>query len=59
MKLAVLNPLGQQVAVLIDDERTAGKYTVTWFPTKLVNGIYFYRLQAKGVAITRRMLLVR
>jgi len=58
-RLVVYNQPEQRVATLIEGNRLAGKYTVTWFPANLASGIYFYRLQANGVAITRRMLLIR
>ncbi|MCI0696575.1 T9SS type A sorting domain-containing protein, partial [candidate division KSB1 bacterium] len=59
VRLAVYNVLGQRVATLVEGLRTAGTYTVTWDATGLTTGMYFYRLEARGVVQTRKMLLTR
>jgi hypothetical protein len=59
VKLEVYNMLGQKVATLVEGIRTTGNYTVSWNPTGLTSGMYFYRLEAGGVVQTRKMLLTR
>ncbi len=59
VKLTVYNQLGQQVATLIDGVRQAGSYTVTWKASGFATGLYFYRLETAGQAVTKRMLLVK
>ncbi|MCU0414734.1 MAG: T9SS type A sorting domain-containing protein, partial [Ignavibacteriaceae bacterium] len=54
VELAVFNVLGQQVATLIQGQRSAGNHSVTWNAfdsqgVKVSSGIYFYVLKAKGV----------
>jgi len=57
--LAVFNSLGQQIAVLADERRGAGQHRATWDGTGFPNGVYFYRLSAKGFVETRKMLLLK
>ena len=64
VKLSIYNVLGQQVAVLADDMRTAGSHAVVWDGrdeqgVAVGSGLYFARLEAGGVAYTRKLLLVR
>jgi methionine-rich copper-binding protein CopC len=47
VKLEIYNLLGQRVASLVNEERNAGAYEVTWSPS-LPSGVYLYRLDAAG-----------
>jgi hypothetical protein len=44
--LKVFDVLGNEVAVLVNEEKPAGEYEVEFDATGLPSGIYFYRLQA-------------
>ncbi len=57
--LVVYDLLGREVAVLVNDLRPAGEYTVTFDGSKLSSGSYFYRLQANGRVETKKLLLLR
>jgi mannose/cellobiose epimerase-like protein (N-acyl-D-glucosamine 2-epimerase family) len=59
VKLAVYDLLGREVAVLVNDARTAGEYSVTFNGSGLASGAYFYRLQSEGRVETRKFLLAR
>ncbi|MCX6122635.1 MAG: T9SS type A sorting domain-containing protein [Ignavibacteriales bacterium] len=59
VSLRVFNSLGQQVAVLVNEQRPAGAYTVTFHASDLPSGIYFYRLIAGNFQQTRKMLLLK
>jgi hypothetical protein len=60
VSLKVYNVLGQQVAVLIDNEtRTMGYYSLNWSASGLPSGVYFYRLQTGQVTEMRKALLLR
>ena len=53
VELMIFNILGQQVATLINDQRSAGYHSVLWNANdsngmKLSSGIYFYKLKATG-----------
>ncbi len=60
VRLAVYDILGREVAVLVNQERTAGRYQVAFNATGLSSGVYLYRFQVNGnVIATRRMTLVK
>jgi len=64
VKLTVYDMLGREVAVLVNEEKPAGRYSVT-FPAAgesssgLASGVYFVRLQAGGRVAVKSMLLIR
>ncbi len=58
VSLKLYNVAGQQVAVLIDGERSAGEQSVTLRAGSLAPGMYFASLRSGGVTVTRSVLLV-
>ena len=59
VNLAVFNLLGQQVAVLVDGELSAGYHDVAFDGTRLASGVYLYRLQAGEFVQTRKLVLMK
>ena len=64
VKINVYNLLGEQVALLINSEMTAGNHDVTFDATHLNSGVYFYKLEATGnngqsFTSTRKMILTK
>ena len=58
--VGVFNILGQEVATLTDEFKTAGTYHAVFEPQCEDNGIYYCELQVDGRAVvTRKMVLVR
>jgi hypothetical protein len=62
--LDVFNILGQRVRELVNEVRPAGAHRVDWNGTDdagnpVVTGVYLYRFRAGGVALTKKMLLIR
>jgi hypothetical protein len=61
--LKVFDVLGREVAGLVNEERPAGRYTVSWGVQALPSGVYFYRLEAKNstqsFVETRKMILLK
>jgi hypothetical protein len=57
--LTVFNTLGQEVAMLMSQECSAGMYETSWDATGKGSGTYFYRLQAGLFTETRRLILLR
>jgi len=59
VKLAVYDVLGREVALLVDEEKSAGSYSVPWNARGLASGIYFCRMQAERFSQARRLLLLK
>ncbi|MBU1937247.1 T9SS type A sorting domain-containing protein [bacterium] len=59
VQLTIFNLLGQEVTRLVDSQRLAGTYTISWNATDLPSGIYFYQLQTADFVQTRKMVLVK
>jgi len=59
VKLAVYNSLGQQVALLVDEELSPGSYEYTFDGSAFASGVYFYSIQTDGFTDTKKMLLVK
>ena len=57
--LAVYDPLGREVAVLVDGAMPAGRHSVVFSASEMPTGVYLYRLEMGSFAQTRRMLLVK
>ena len=59
VKLAISNLLGEEIEVLVDEQQPAGRHTVTFSAQNLATGVYFYRLTANGMTITKKALLLK
>jgi hypothetical protein len=62
--LKLYNMLGQEVATLVDQRLAAGKHLLVWDGTNrqrrpLASGVYFYRLTAGELQVTKKLLLLR
>ncbi len=59
VSLKVYDLLGREVASLVNEEKTAGNYSIKFDGSKLSGGIYFYRLQAGKFISTKEMVLIK
>jgi hypothetical protein len=59
VRLAVYDILGREVAVLVNDRKEPGEYSVTWDARGIASGVYFYRMQSGDFVATKRLLLLR
>jgi hypothetical protein len=59
VELKVFNLLGQDIVTLVNQEKPAGTYEITWNAANLPSGVYFYRLQAGSFVQTRKMILLK
>lgn len=62
--IGVYSVLGKKVATLVDGEVEAGYHTIVWDGTDdegndVPSGIYFYRMDATGFKVTRKMTLMK
>ena len=47
VSIIVYNLLGEDVAQLVDEKKTAGSYAVNWDAADVSSGIYFYKIKAE------------
>ena len=59
VELAVYDLLGREVALLLDEERSAGRYEMKWQADNLPTGVYIVRMRAAGLIKTQRVVLVK
>jgi hypothetical protein len=59
VRIEVYSMLGERVATLVDEIRSAGNHAVRFDASGLASGTYFTRMSAQGKTFTRRMLLLR
>jgi hypothetical protein len=59
LQLRVYNSLGQQVAVLVNEQLQPGTYEVEWNAAEYPSGAYFYRLEAGNYAESKKMLMIK
>ena len=57
--LRVFDLYGREVATLVSGAQHAGGYRVAFNASDLPSGLYFYRLEADGMQITRMMTLMK
>jgi PKD repeat protein len=59
VKLTIYDILGKQVAVLVNEPLSPGKYSADWDALNFSSGVYFYRLEAGSYADTRKMTMLK
>ena len=59
VRLCVYDVLGREVAVLVNEAKQPGAYTVRFDGSGLASGVYLYRLTSGSFTQTRKMVLVR
>jgi hypothetical protein len=57
--LKVYDVLGTEVAILVNEELSAGKYEINFDGSELSSGIYFYQIKAGNFIQTRKMILIK
>jgi len=59
VSLKVFDMLGKEVALLVNEKLSPGKYQVKFDGSSLPSGVYFYRLTAGENIETKRMMLLK
>lgn len=57
--LRLYNTIGEELRVLVNEEKEAGAYEVEFNANNLPSGVYFYRLRAGNFVKTKKMILLR
>ena len=59
VSLKVFDILGNEVAILVNEEQQPGTYQVKFNGANLASGLYFYRINAGEFSLVRKMLIVK
>jgi len=57
--LKIFDAIGKEVATLVNEEQSSGKYGVIFSAENLPSGIYFYQLITKNHFTTKKMMLLK
>jgi Secretion system C-terminal sorting domain len=59
VKIKVFDMTGKEVKTLLDEQRTAGYYTVDFNGSDLSSGIYYYTLESGSFKETKKMIMLK
>jgi hypothetical protein len=59
VKLTIYNAIGSKEAVIINEYKPAGNYSVKFNGSNLASGIYFYRLESGNFSLTKKLTLMK
>jgi hypothetical protein len=57
--LKVYDILGSEVATLVNEQKTSGRYEVNFDASRLASGVYIYKLTSGSYVSSKKMLLVK
>jgi photosystem II stability/assembly factor-like uncharacterized protein len=57
--LKVYDVLGNEIETLVNQEKPAGTYEVTWIAASLPSGVYFYQIRTGDFVQTKKMILLK
>ena len=59
VKLVVYDILGRVVSTLVNENKQAGSYRVSFNAENLASGVYFYRVESGDFSAVKKMLLIK
>jgi hypothetical protein len=59
VSLRVYDLLGREVAMLVNEVKQPGTYTVQWDASSLASGLYFYRLEAGALVYSKKSVFLK
>jgi hypothetical protein len=57
--IKVYDVLGNEIETLVNEEKPAGIYEITWYAERLPSGVYFYQLNTESFVETKKMILMK
>jgi hypothetical protein len=57
--LKIYDILGAEVATLVNEEKSVGRYEVNFNASSLASGVYLYRIQVNDFVNTKKMILMK
>jgi hypothetical protein len=58
-KLIIYDAQGKQVAVLVNEQLSSGKYEYDWDASSYASGVYYYKLIAGSYSEVKKMILIK
>jgi photosystem II stability/assembly factor-like uncharacterized protein len=59
VSLKIYDVLGNEIVILVNEEKPVGSYTVEFNASNLPSGVYFYRLRAGSFNQIKKMILIK
>jgi hypothetical protein len=59
VKVTIYDVIGNEIAVIANEVKSAGTYSVKWNASSNASGIYFYKLEADNFVQVRKMILMK
>lgn len=59
VSLRIYDVVGREVAILVNEQLSAGEHTATFDAGSLPSGVYFYRLETATGSLSRKMTLIK
>lgn len=59
ISIKIINEIGSEVAILVNDKKIVGDYSIDWNAAAFENGIYVCKLQNGNYTEVRKMLLIK
>lgn len=59
VRISVVNILGEEIIVLVNDKKSPGKYNVVWNSGAIPSGVYFIKLETGKKNIVMKTLLLK
>lgn len=57
--LKIYDVIGRELATIVNETQSAGKYSVQWNAAGLSSGVYLYRLQTNEFSSTKKLVLTK
>ncbi len=57
--LAIYDAMGQQIAVILDDYKQAGRYSIPFNASGISSGVYFYKLTSGAFTAQKKMIILK
>lgn len=59
VSLRVYDVLGKEVAILVNEVKNAGDYSIDFNASNFTSGVYFYKLETNGFSDIKKMMLIK
>ena len=57
--IKIYDVLGNEIETLVNEEKPAGTFAITWNAERLTSGVYFYQLKTGSFVETKTMILMK